>query len=116
MSYETLILFVFCVLFVVTSIAILVLWRRRSDWIDDLQISPDGKWIAFVQTDKGGESVIVIIPISKDEHWFELTKGINPRWIDNSRIAFIRRGDIFVTDVTAAISPEESEDIGSKLY
>ncbi len=71
---------------------------RDRFWMANPQVSPDGRWIAYISSESGKNEVYVRpFPGVNDGKWQVSTNGGNqPRWARNGRELFYRGGDAVI--------------------
>ena len=51
-------------------------------------LSPDGKWIAYIATDPGGQATVFVQPFPPTGARYRIDSGINPLWAADGRTLF----------------------------
>jgi Tol biopolymer transport system component len=77
------------------------------------EISPDGKWLAYV-SDETSRAEVWIEPLPQTGKRFQLTKngGNRPQWSpDGSKLYFDQAGQIYQLNITAGAEPRASDPV-----
>jgi eukaryotic-like serine/threonine-protein kinase len=77
------------------------------------EISPDGKWLAYV-SDETGRAEVWAEPLPQTGKRFQLTKngGSHPQWSpDGSKLYFDQAGQIYQLNITGGAEPKASDPV-----
>jgi serine/threonine protein kinase/Tol biopolymer transport system component len=85
------------------------------------QISPDGRWIAYVSTEEGLEDIYIrsFPEIDKVKEKFSTKGGLCPLWSKDGQELFYRKGNsviAVVIETAPTLRPGESEELFSGPY